>query len=366
MVTVCSSEFCTGCGACQSVCPVEAITLKLSIDKYEANINEEKCIRCNRCSTVCPNINQPVKSSPLSVQQGWAKNTNVRQHSSSGGVATALSLFFLENIGSVFCCSYADNKYEIKECKTKDEILHSAGSKYVKSEISTQYKSIADLLKSNHKVLIIALPCQIAALKNYVGEKLQENLFTIDLICHGTPKYELLDSYLRELKVDSTDYSELQFREKENFSLKINEKYIKAKKVRDRYMAAFLNGATYTENCYSCKYASLDRVTDITLGDSWGSELSDDEKKRGISLILCQTLKGRMLLDKAGIELYNVNKDIAVKNNKQLSAPSVMPAERQKFFVSYEHNKSFSKAFFKAYPKQAIKAKIKEIVYRFI
>ena len=38
----------------------------------------------------------------------------------------------------------------------------------------------------------------------------------------------------------------------------------------------------YTENCYSCRYASQSRVSDISLGDSWGSELSEEEKKKGI------------------------------------------------------------------------------------
>lgn len=42
----------------------------------------------------------------------------------------------------------------------------------------------------------------------------------------------------------------------------------------------FLGGLFYTENCYECKYAQLNRVSDITIGDSWGSELPTEEQKK--------------------------------------------------------------------------------------
>ena len=45
---------------------------------------------------------------------------------------------------------------------------------------------------------------------------------------------------------------------------------------------AFLSSLTYTENCYSCKYAQKKRISDITIGDAWGSDLADEEIKNGI------------------------------------------------------------------------------------
>lgn len=40
-------------------------------------------------------------------------------------------------------------------------------------------------------------------------------------------------------------------------------------------------------------------LSDITLGDSWGTELSG-EVKNGVSLILCQSEKGKELIESAG------------------------------------------------------------------
>jgi MinD superfamily P-loop ATPase len=42
---------CTPCGACQSVCPSEAITLGESAVK----VNAQACSGCGACAEVCPN-----------------------------------------------------------------------------------------------------------------------------------------------------------------------------------------------------------------------------------------------------------------------------------------------------------------------
>ncbi len=42
-------EKCTGCGACASVCPTEAINVN-----EKAKVDEEKCIECSVCIDECP------------------------------------------------------------------------------------------------------------------------------------------------------------------------------------------------------------------------------------------------------------------------------------------------------------------------
>ena len=42
---------CIGCGACVSVCPVEAISFD---EDGKAVIDRSKCIRCGTCEAVCP------------------------------------------------------------------------------------------------------------------------------------------------------------------------------------------------------------------------------------------------------------------------------------------------------------------------
>ena len=42
---------CSGCGACVSVCPYEAIEIG---EDGKATINKEKCHGCGKCKEVCP------------------------------------------------------------------------------------------------------------------------------------------------------------------------------------------------------------------------------------------------------------------------------------------------------------------------
>lgn len=44
-------EQCIGCGACVSICPVEAIAMD---DDGKAFIKEDICIKCGTCESVCP------------------------------------------------------------------------------------------------------------------------------------------------------------------------------------------------------------------------------------------------------------------------------------------------------------------------
>lgn len=110
----------------------------------------------------------------------------------------------------------------------------------------------------------------------------------------------------------------ISFRTKTAFQLKQNLKSVGIPGAIDKYSIAFLNSICYTENCYECQYARLERSSDVTLGDSWGTNLSNEEQKRGISLILCQTKKGQELLDLAELELREVDLDCAVQYNHQL------------------------------------------------
>jgi ferredoxin len=43
------TDLCVGCGVCESVCPVEAISIE-----GEARIHIERCIGCGRCVRECP------------------------------------------------------------------------------------------------------------------------------------------------------------------------------------------------------------------------------------------------------------------------------------------------------------------------
>lgn len=217
-------------------------------------------------------------------------------------------------------------------------------------------------LKEGKTVLFIGLPCQVAALKKYVGES--ENLYTVDLICHGTPSPKLLGKFLEQYSCSLDQLHDIRFRIKAQYQITSEDRIFFPRGGRDPYMIAFLNGLIYTENCYSCKYARKERVSDITIGDSWKSDLPSDEQKRGISLILVQTKKGNELLKRSSMRLHDVDIEKAILANHQLQHPTNEPQGRKAFFEKIKEGKKFNALVKYAFPKQYIKQKMKAILIR--
>lgn len=364
MNTVCQPDQCMGCMACIEVCPKDAIAIQDSLNAYNAEIDSVKCIGCNLCHKICQNNREIEFVKPIQWHQGWAEDVAVREGGSSGGAASALMRAFVKNCGYVCSCLFQDGEFVFETTNELSELSKFTGSKYVKSSPQGAYKQVKKLLQKGEKVLFIGLPCQVAALKIFVGEKLQESLYTADLICHGTPSPKLLGLFLKQYGYAMKDLKDIKFRIKGKFQVREGYKGITTTGVTDSYLISFLNGICYTENCYSCKYARLERVSDITLGDSWGTQLAEDEMRKGISLLLCQTEKGERLLCEAGLKLVKVDLDRAIARNAQLKAPMQRPVARADFFQKIRSGKKYNKVIFKLYPKQSMKQWVKGILIK--
>ena len=183
------------------------------------------------------------------------------------------------------------------------------------------------------------------------------------MICHGTPSPKILDSFLSDYGIQLTEVQSIRFREKDNFKLEQNGKRFAAPTTTDNYLMTFLNSTTYTENCYQCQYAKIERPGDITLGDSWGSELEKSIQDKGISLVLCQNEKGKELINQADLTLVDVDLKKAIESNHQLYRPSQKPKQREVFFKELKKGNGFKNAVKKCYPIKYLKNTIKTSLY---
>ena len=362
MKTVCNLNECTGCQACANICAKDAISLVDSVKAYNAEIDESICINCGACERVCPVNSLPEKEKPFLWKQGWAIDEDIRRKSSSGGVAATIQNSFVLSGGVVCSCVFENGSFVFSIAHDTEEIKRFAGSKYVKSNPQKVYMEIYKLLKKHQKVLFVGLPCQCAAVKNFCLNN--QHLYTVDLICHGTPSPKLLNMYLSENNIAIAEAQRVDFREKTKFGLYVNGEKIVPDAVRDRYIMAFLDSVCYTENCYNCQYATTERVSDLTLGDSWGSDLDEAEIKKGISLILCQSPKGLELINQSAIHLEDVCSEKAVQNNKQLIRPATKPQCYEAFFNTLEKKDNFSKTMFRCYPKECSRQNIKKTLIK--
>ena len=72
-------------------------------------------------------------------------------------------------------------------------------SKYVQSDTRDTYRNVIGDLHDGLKVLYSGTACQIYGLLSFLNRKKVDisNLYTIDVICHGTPSPKLLREYIK-------------------------------------------------------------------------------------------------------------------------------------------------------------------------
>jgi len=126
-----------------------------------------------------------------------------------------------------------------------------------------------------------------------------------------------------------------------NVNVNVNGKIVNRELhgVETCYQDAFLKGYLHRENCYQCRYASINRAADITVADFWGigsEKPITDDHKLGCSMMLLNSSKGILLFDGIRSHIYseprNVNETIDAGND-QLKRPSHRPAERDTFYL---------------------------------
>lgn len=356
----------------------------MSPDEYGflyPQIDESRCVKCGICKTVCGYQNDISENSPL--QAFAAVNLDQEQliNSASGGVFSAVATKFLRDDGVVFGAALTfenghANPHHIMIEKQED-LPKLQGSKYVQSSMGYCYQMAQRFLNQGRQVLFSGTPCQIAGLHGYL-RKDYENLITIDLICHGVPNAEFFDGYLQieKNKHNAQLITGYAFRDKRKgwgmngrIDMQTQKKQSKSIYIPARlnsYNTLFLDGYTYRENCYSCKYAGANRISDLTIGDYWGIEIEHPEllaqggynEKNGISCILANTEKGKTLCDSM-TELLKMNPsdfDKVQRKNGQLAAPSKKASGRDQVLEIYKQGKypAVESYFRKTFKKQII------------
>lgn len=390
-----SKDKCCGCGACFNACPKDAIVMTESAEGYVyPQIDTSKCIECEKCISSCAyqNILQDISDKETYV--AVSKNTDLSE-SASGGLFASIAQEVLKSGGVVFGCSmkFADNTPAIRHICINDinSLKQLQGSKYVQSEIGTSYQDIEVLLKQGREVLFSGTPCQVAGLYGFLGKN-YDNLYTLDIICHGVPSQKLFRDYIKseeeKKKIQITDY---KFRDKaQGWKLLGSMKIIQDNGMEEKiffepedssYYQMFLNSYTYRENCYSCPYASEHRSGNVTIGDYWNIDLVHPElleenggtlrEAEGVSCMVVNNEHGHILLTKygSGILKWESSYENASRYNSQLLRPSILKAERKEVLELYQQgyekvDEWYQKRLKKVQMKRQIRARIPKGIKR--
>lgn len=356
---LCSKKNCTGCTSCVNVCPRKAITIKKDERGFlYPEIDNNKCINCGLCTKYIESLNEYMKTEehcymPFKAYACKNKNDNIRERSQSGGLFYTLAENFLNNNGVVFGCAYDDDFHvihkRIDNIKNLNQLL---GSKYVQSDLKNCISEIISDIKNNRMVLFSGTPCQVAGISSLLKFKKinLDNFYTCDFICHGVPSPLLYEKYLNLMENKyKSQIVEVNLRDKKAGGWRNHVNSIKFKNgnyiVDKNYVDLFYSNLGLRISCENCKYTTLNRPSDITMGDCWGIEkiknnLWNDNK--GISLALIQTKKGERLFNriKENMDLYQISMN--EYRQPQMLHSSPVPYQKENFWKDIK-NKKFEK-----------------------
>lgn len=246
----------------------------------------------------------------------FCNTPDVVKKSSSGGAFSAIITAIkpmTDNKIVIYGAAFDEQLNVVHKKYSADEDYSSLlGSKYCFSEYSETLNSVSASLAEGKYVIFTGTPCQVYALKFYLNKHNvnQINLFTIDLICHGSPDAKYWNEYKEWLEYrHQKKLKSYNFRYKgarwHGYSIMAEfddgERLVNSHDLQV-YMDLYFTHQVMKASCYSCKFASLQRPGDITLGDFWGANevfpdiVNRSISEQGVSLIITNTSKGADVL----------------------------------------------------------------------
>lgn len=347
MVKLAPPEICTGCGLCAAVCPFGALEMALDENGFfMPRRNEDKCTGCGACEKSCPALkNAPFESGGHRAYAAWIKDGNKRFKSTSGGIFTALCKKIIDDGGYVFGAVFDENLNLLTvPSDTLEGCFAMQGSKYIQSDASASFMQVKKLLSENKEVLYTGTPCQIAALKSLSGQN--DKLYTCEVLCHGVGSNGYFNDIIKDKEsAQGKKVVGVKFREKSkgcaysNFSITFSDgKTLRAPSYYSTFGYPFSKSVITRLSCLECRYSSVSRCADITLGDYSGrdkSDYSDTEIKNGISSLFVNTTRGEELIESIADTLVLDEKDF-----KYLSESCL--AMRERHTDAAAHNEFFA------------------------
>ena len=326
-IQVISDNFlCSACGACNVICPKNAIRFEWSnMGRKYAMVNENECVNCGMCTKVCPSLdyfNLRNNFEDLFVGDiaktyiGRASDFEVYKNAQSGGVCTAIlsHLFEVGKIDAAIVCKMSYGKRPLVEGIVVEKISQLAECQ---KSCYTPVDVLSALKKCGEKksIALVGIPCQIEGAINLqrVSSKFHNISYRIGLVCDGVMGATAMDvmtsfqdeenvriewkkKCLRKNGIESFDYTNAPVCVcHENGSQCIIPKRHRVL-IKDMFVPP---------RCRLC-YDKLNIHADIVLGDPWG--MSGYDRVHGDNVVVARTALGESL-----IEEMNSLKKISLK-----------------------------------------------------
>ncbi|MBQ8688617.1 MAG: polysaccharide pyruvyl transferase family protein [Oscillospiraceae bacterium] len=296
---------CTGCGACEAACSLNAITMQEGMGGFlYPVINSSLCTQCGECTNRCPVLTPDYRNEKRPACYAVQAEPEQREVSASGGFAAVLSAEFIAGGGYV-CGAAFVNALQVQHTiiHEAEELEQLSGVKYTQSMIPrSMYHEIRTLLTRGEKVLFIGCPCQVAGVLAFLGRDYPE-LYTLDIACSGVVSEKIMQQYLKETFPEQ-EAAKISYRNKKRYgwSSSMTIEFTDGTEFREKckenfFYAMFQSDYSIRPSCGNCMFAKLPRQGDLTCGDLWSVSRFHEEwsDKKGTSFVTVNSPKGEKL-----------------------------------------------------------------------
>ena len=318
---VAERHMCTGCGACAYMQP-DAIRMVDDLGQGRRPLVAAD-VRTEDALQACPGVLQEHDYDPnleglegelsehwgpvLGMWEGFAADDEIRWLGSSGGAATALSLFAIQEAGfhGVLHVGAREDVPWLNRTilsQTREDLVAATGSRYAPA---SPCDGLASVEAAPAPCVMIGKPCDItgarraAALRPALDEKLG---LTIAIFCAGAPSTQgTLEMAERMGFPERGQVDGLRYRGKGwpgNAEVTGLDGEGQARESRMTYAESW--GKILQKHrpwrCYVCA-DHTGEFADIAVGDPWYREIPEGEAGR--SLVIARTERGRRFLERA-------------------------------------------------------------------
>jgi coenzyme F420 hydrogenase subunit beta len=317
---VAERQMCVGCGACAYIDPTQVEMVDVLDQGRRPLLRASQSLSLpSDALNVCPGIrlehtydmNAPGLQKELAagwgpvldVWEGYATDKEIRFAGSSGGAATAISLYCIER-GTMHGVLHVAGREDIPYLnqavlsRTREELLRGSGSRYAPASPCEGLQSIED---APAECVFIGKPCDVAATRKAMSLRpcLRARIgLTIGIFCAGTPSTRGTFEMLRAMGIENPeDVKSLRYR---GNGWPGNATAIsRTGRVGEMTYEKSWNTVLTQHMQWRCRICPdhTGEFADIAVGDPWYRPIRSDNP--GESLIVVRTERGREILRQA-------------------------------------------------------------------
>ena len=334
---------CSACGACEAVCPADAI--RMEPDAYgflHPVVDEMLCDDCGWCSDAC--IKRGQRHLVQFPDESYPRFYIARQKSGNtgaySGVYGQLVRYLIKERDAVIFGSILDEEMKPVVVWTQDAQMAErfAEKRYLVNDTKAAFRKVKELLEAERFVVYVGSACECAGLRGYL-KRHYPKLFLCELLCHETISHKTFGLYTdmltrrKDSKLKDIRFGDFEAGTRAGRSVLCtqyeNGESGRMKYAQSKYMQAIEQQLTVNEACANCSYLGKKRVGDITLAD-FQKNVSDVPKAWAEACVaIVSTAKGGRVLEQlTGVEAAPVEFDSVLRflYKKTAALPNERPA----------------------------------------